>query len=256
MATLGAVYDAIPAPRRPHDVITLAEAGKKKTDKKPRDENGKNRDTNKKENKENAATATGRPNGKGKGKGKKKRPGPKAQRKWLTGSVERTAAEVISQVFAQALARDPDQRRTWIVLVDGANAQIDAIKKEAAKHHLSVNIVVDLIHVIEHLWEAAWCLHAKGDTAAETWVAAHAPTILGGGVTSVVHALTAAVATPGLNAEKRKTLTAVAGYLTNKTDYLRHDQALKAGWPIATTGVIEGAWCATRRAAASPAQPV
>src|SRR6185312_1206717 len=80
----------------------------------------------------------------------------------------------------------------------------------------------------------------KGDTAAEIWVAAHALTILGGGATGVADALTAAVATPGLNAEKRKTLTAVAGYLTNKTDYLHYDQALKAGWPIAT-GVIEGA---------------
>jgi len=33
IATIGAVYDAEPAPKRPHDIITLAAAGKKKHQK-------------------------------------------------------------------------------------------------------------------------------------------------------------------------------------------------------------------------------
>jgi len=32
---------------------------------------------------------------------------------------------------------------------------------------------------------------------------------------------------------------ACVGYLTNNTEYLRYDQALASGWPIAT-GVVEG----------------
>ncbi|WP_194904195.1 hypothetical protein [Catenulispora rubra] len=75
MATIGAVYDADPAPRRPHDIITLAKAEKKKRKKKAK-------------------------------KNRKKRPGPKAVRKWLTASVADDAAEVIKAVFDQAEARD------------------------------------------------------------------------------------------------------------------------------------------------------
>ncbi|MEY9864324.1 hypothetical protein ABH935_009980 [Catenulispora sp. GAS73] len=105
MATIGAVYDAEPAPRRPHDIITLAKTGKKKHKKK--------------------ASKTGR----------KKRPGPKAVRKWLTASVAADAADVIAAVFDQAESRDPGHLRPWIVLVDGAIAQIDAIRAEAAKRN-------------------------------------------------------------------------------------------------------------------------
>ncbi|WP_330328299.1 hypothetical protein OHS33_00165 [Streptomyces sp. NBC_00536] len=40
-----------------------------------------------------------------------------------------------------------------------------------------MHIVIDLIHVLEYLCSAAWCLH---DPAAEAWVARHTRTILGG----------------------------------------------------------------------------
>lgn len=120
MATTGAVYDAEPAVRRPHDVITLAKAAKKKHRKKTK-------------------------------KNRKKRPGPKAVRKWLTASVAHDAADVIAAVFDQAEARDPEHRRCWIVLVDGAIAQIDAIRAEAAKRNAPINIVIDIIHVLQYL---------------------------------------------------------------------------------------------------------
>ena len=42
-----------------------------------------------------------------------------------------TAAEVISKIFKQATARDADHHRCRVVLIDGANAQIDAINAEA-----------------------------------------------------------------------------------------------------------------------------
>ena len=46
----------------------------------------------------------------------------------------------------------------------------------------------------------------------------------------------AAALTPG----QRTSADACVRYLTGKNEYLRYDQALEAGWPIAT-GVIEGA---------------
>ena len=136
MATLGVVYDATPAPRRPHDVICVP-----------------------------AATAEGRSSE------RTRRIGPKAQAKWLTGSVTADSQQVIAQVFDQATQRDPSHRRTWVVLVDGARHQLDLVRAEAKRRGVRVHILIDLIHVMEYLWKAAWCFHADGDPHAEAWVA-------------------------------------------------------------------------------------
>jgi hypothetical protein len=136
MATLGVVYDATPAPRRPHDVICVPAAG-----------------------------AEGRSGKRG------RRVGPTVQAKWLTGSVTQPGEQVIGAVFDQAEQRDPTHRRTWVILVDGARHQLDLVKAEAARRGVRVHILVDLIHVMEYLWKACWCFHADGDPPAEAWVA-------------------------------------------------------------------------------------
>jgi hypothetical protein len=116
MATLGVVYDATPAPRRAHDVICVP-----------------------------AATAEG-PSGQ-----RSRRIGPKAQAKWLTGSVTQPSEQVIQAVFDQATQRDPSHRRTWVVLVDGARHQLDLVRAEAARRGVAVHVLVDLIHVLEYV---------------------------------------------------------------------------------------------------------
>ncbi|WP_067826030.1 ISKra4 family transposase [Actinomadura kijaniata] len=199
MATLGVVYDAVPAPRRPHDVIAV-----------PGGRHG-----------------TRRP-----------RPGPRASGKWLGGSVIAEPEQVITQVFDQAQARDPAHARTWVVLVDGARHQLDLIHAEAARRGISIHIVIDFIHVIEKLWAAAWDLHHPGDGAAEDWVATHALALLAGHTVQIIAALDAQAA--ALDPHRRGEINACIRYLTNHAAFLRYDQALEAGWPIAT-GVIEGA---------------
>jgi hypothetical protein len=52
------------------------------------------------------------------------------------------------------------------VLVDGNNHQIDCIQAEAQKRQVEVAIVVDFIHVLEYLWQAAWCFNSEGDADA------------------------------------------------------------------------------------------
>lgn len=204
MATLGTVYDAEPAPRCVDDVIA-----------DPDDADGDDE-----------------PAG--------RRPGPKALFKWLTGSVDHIAEQVIRDVFDQAEARDPEHRRTWVVLVDGANHQLDLINAEAARRNVTVHIVIDIIHVIEYLWAAAWTLHAPGDKTVEAWVARHARTVLAGNAADTSTAITAQAKAARLRGPKRKTLDKSVDYLRNKAEYLRYDTALAAGFPIAT-GIIEGA---------------
>jgi hypothetical protein len=100
--------------------------------------------------------------------------------------------------------------------------------------------VIDLIHVLEYLWKAAWSLHAAADPAAEDWVAAKALAVLAGDSARVAADITAEAGAAGLDASHRNSADTCVNYLTSKHRYLRYDQVLAAGWPIAT-GVIEGA---------------
>ena len=123
--------------------------------------------------------------------------GPKASNKWLTGSVADTCADVVSAAFDQAEDRDPDHERDWVVLVDGAEAQIAQIQAEALVRGVDIHIVCDLIHVLEYLWKAAWCFHDKAGPDIEAFVARHARTILAGNSEQTVADLRHAAKTAG-----------------------------------------------------------
>jgi hypothetical protein len=110
MAALVTVYDAEPAKRRPHDVIA--------------------------------------PPG-GRAGARELRAGPKALARWLAGSVRKDPADMIAAAFDEAAARDPGHLRTWVVLVDGAEHQLDLIRAEAARRGAEIRIVIDLIHVFQ-----------------------------------------------------------------------------------------------------------
>ncbi|MGW0828333.1 ISKra4 family transposase [Streptomyces sp. NPDC002845] len=201
MATVACVYDAAPAPRRPHDVIEVPG---------------------------------------GRSGNRQVRRGPHAARKWLTASVERDAAQVIEAAFDQAEARDAAHARTWVVLVDGDRHQIELIETEARRRSVTVHLVIDLVHVLEYLWSAAWCFFAKDDPAAEDWVAEHALAILRGRSAQMASSITKQADEHRLAADRHSGVKECVHYLENKEPYLRYDQALEQGWPIAT-GVVEGA---------------
>ena len=201
MACLVAVYDAKPAIRRPHDVIA--------------------------------------PPG-GRAGERRLRPGPKAMAKWLAGSVRRDPAGMIAAMFDEAEARDPGHLRTWVVLVDGAEHQLGLIRAEAARRDVTVHVVIDLVHVLEYVWAASWCLHPGDGPAAEDWVAVKALAVLSGDSARAAEQITAEAEAAGLDGSRRTGADSCVRYLTGKQAFLRYDQALNAGWPIAT-GVIEGA---------------
>lgn len=201
MATLAAIYDADPAVRRPHDII--APPGGRSTARIPR-------------------------------------PGPKAQAKWLTGSVEHDPEYVIAAAFDQAEARDPQHRRCWVVLVDGARHQLDLIQVEAERRGVSIHIVLDLVHVIEKLWAASRCFHAPADPAAEDWIAVKTARVLRGRAQQAADEIRAEADRHKLTGDQRTAVDKACQYLNNNADFVHYDRALAAGWPIAS-GVIEGA---------------
>ena len=167
-------------------------------------------------------------------------PAPKAANKWLTASVVDNTASVISAVFDEAHRRDPEHRRTWIALVDGAKHQIDCINAEAKTRGVKVSIVCDFIHVLEYLWSSAWSFFPEGDSAAEAWVAEKALSVLRGQASTVAASIRRKATCLGLDPRSRENADRCANYLLAKRDYLNYRQALEEGWPIAS-GVIEGA---------------
>ena len=201
MAEVGAVYDLTPVPRCSTDVLT---SGKHDQDLPPAP------------------------------------PAPKATNKWVTASVVDDAASVIAAIFDQAERRDPGQARTWVALVDGNNQQIDRIHAEASSRGIKVTILIDLIHVLEYLWSAAWCFFPEADPAAEAWVRQRALAILDGHARQVAAGIRRRATATQLPAGKRRKADQCAKYLVNKAEYLDYPAALTAGWPIAT-GIIEGA---------------
>ena len=165
------------------------------------------------------------------------------------GSVRRDPGEVIAAAFDEAGARDPGRLRTWVVLVDGAEHQLALVRAEAARR----GVIIDVIHVLEYIWGAAWSLHAAGDPAAEDWVAVKALAVLAGDSERAAAEITAEADAAGLEGSRRSGADACVRYLGNKREFLHYDRALDVGWPIAT-GVIEGA-CRHLPAASTSEEP-
>lgn len=165
---------------------------------------------------------------------------PAAAGKWLTASVTGDIPAVIADAFGEARRRDPRHKRTWVVLVDGDNDQIAAVNAEAARRGVTVTILVDLVHVLEYLWKAAWSLLEPGDRDAEAWVASRARKILQGRAGQVAAGIRRRATTHGYTGAERQGADTCAAYLTAKAPYPGYATTLAEGWPIAT-GVIEGA---------------
>ena len=172
-----------------------------------------------------------------------RRPRPRDKRVWA--SVEKTPRKVIREAFEEAQRRDPDHRRRWVVLVDGEPKQIKAVKAEARRVGVKVEIIVDIIHVIEYLWKAARALFGESNLEAESWVGDRLLGLLSGRTGGeVAHTIRwwASRCEDQLDAAARKAIQQATRYLADRTRtrLMHYADALRDGLPIAT-GVIEGA---------------
>jgi hypothetical protein len=171
-------------------------------------------------------------------KGHQPRPGPITSGKWLAASVEREATDMIAWMLDEADRRDPNHERDWFAVVDGNAHQIERITAEAKRLHKPITIIVDIVHVLEYVWDAAWCLYPKADPTAETWVREQARHILAGELDQVITELTDRA--DGSGQDRRGGIDKTITYLRNHRPWLDYPTALAKGWPIAS-GIIEGA---------------
>jgi hypothetical protein len=167
-----------------------------------------------------------------------KRPRVKNKRTWAR--VEADQRTVIEQAFEEAVRRDPEQQRRWVVLCDGQEDLLRQVAAGAERYKVEVVVIQDFIHVLEYLWKAAHALYPDNPAEREQWVMERATATLKGRAHDVAVGLRRAATRKQLGETARKPLDKAADYIDNNRERLRYDQALAQGLPIAT-GVIEGA---------------
>ena len=166
------------------------------------------------------------------------RPRPEQKRVWA--SLEKEPEQVIEEALAEARHRDPTDKKTWVALVDGNKSQIRILKRLAKKNGLDLTIIVDLIHVIEYLWDAGRVFHPASGPELENWVRHRLLETLRGKAVLMAGGMRRSATLRGLSAKAREPMDICARYLSNHAPYLRYDRYLAKGLPVAT-GVIEGA---------------
>jgi hypothetical protein len=160
---------------------------------------------------------------------------PRPENKRVWASLLKGKAAVIQEVAQEMRRRDPGGTKTRVALTDGERALQILVEQK-----LGITLVLDLLHVLEKLWKAAYMFHAEGSLEAELWVADRALRILFGEVSQVVKGLRQSITKRRLLGAKRKTLSDVANYLYRNRARMRYDEYLAQGLPIAS-GPVEGA---------------
>ena len=166
------------------------------------------------------------------------RPRPVAKRVWA--SLEREPGEVVAEALLEAERHDPERVKRWVVLVDGAETQLDLVEAGAAACGVDVTVTLDIIHVVEYVWKAAHVFHPEGSPELACWAWTRVRDILEGKARRVASSMRRAATVAGLSPDARKPVDTCADYLLKYAPYLHYDRYLAAGYPIAT-GVVEGA---------------
>jgi hypothetical protein len=162
------------------------------------------------------------------------RPRPAHKRVWASLLADKDT--LIADVKAEMTQRDPRKRRTWVIVTDGE----PALQHRVADSFQGVTLILDLLHVLEKLWAAAYVLHPEGSPEAQAFVYQRAKRILEGHVSQVVKGLRQIVTKRRLTGAKAKTTLDTAGYYHRNRERMRYDTYLNNGWPIAS-GSVEGA---------------
>jgi hypothetical protein len=142
----------------------------------------------------------------------------------------------IERLAKRSRARDGDHIRERVALTDGSENLQDHVIEKLPGFHL----VLDVIHALEYLWEAANSLLGERSPERDGWVKKRALRMLRGHTAGLIKEFRQIASDPGCKDLAKTKLLAVAGYYERNLERMRYDHYLKSGWPIAT-GVIEGA---------------
>jgi hypothetical protein len=159
---------------------------------------------------------------------------PAPQHKQVFASLDGKAA-ALRRLARWAAKRDGPHVRQRVALSDGA----PALQNQMRQHLPEFPLVLDIIHVVEHLWTAGTALFGETDPHREPWVKAQTLELLSSRAPAVIKLLEAKARTLSPDSQAAKSLWREAGYLQRNLPFMDYARYLKNGWPIGT-GVVEG----------------
>jgi hypothetical protein len=170
-------------------------------------------------------------------KARKRRPRPQNKRvraELLVGKVA-----LFLWLADEVIHRNPEGSKPVIFLSDGERALHDRQSEYLPENTVCI---LDLFHVMERLWKAAWCFFDEKAQKHEAhqWVEERLKRLLEGRVDSVIRGMRYQATQRGLKGQKRKTVRDSAEYFEGNRDRMKYDEYLAAGYPIGS-GVVEGA---------------
>ena len=143
---------------------------------------------------------------------------------------------LFTHLVEQQQRRDPTESKPAVCLLDGERALWEMYREFFP---WAVGIL-DIFHVLERLWSAAYCFHPEKSQAAEGFVRTRLRLLLEGKVGYVIGGLRQMLTKHRLRGSKAQALRQAIGYLANNRAHMRYDVYLAAGYPIGS-GVAEGA---------------
>jgi hypothetical protein len=164
----------------------------------------------------------------------RKRSRPQNKRVWA--SLPKGKDKVIQEVGEEMQRRDPGNAKTHVALTDGERA----LQQRVHRWLPGALLILDLFHVLERLWKAAHVFFAEGSSAAEDYVKSRTLMILHGKCSQVVRGMRQSATKRGLKGRKRKAINEATAYLYRNRRYMRYNEYLAQGLPIAS-GAVEGA---------------
>jgi len=166
------------------------------------------------------------------------RPRPENRRLWA--SLKQGKDGVIQQVAQEMQHRDPAGEKMPVCVMDGERALKTRAIKYLQRAFPSLILVLDIIHVVEYLWKAAYAFHEPQSEDARLWVRERLLRILNGEVSLVARGMRQSATKQGLWPTERKPVDVACNYFLKNKDRMRYDEYLASGLPIAS-GAVEGA---------------
>jgi hypothetical protein len=146
------------------------------------------------------------------------------------------AERLFAQLAGEVAVRGVRHPALLVCLMDGQKSLWE-LKKTYLPRAIGI---LDLYHVMEKLWKAAYAFHPESSLEAEEFVDRYLRMLLEGKVGYVIGVFRRFLKQYRLPAAKRKGLEEAVRYFKTNRQAMRYDEYLAAGYPIGS-GVVEGA---------------
>lgn len=171
---------------------------------------------------------------------------PQAQNKryWAELSRQLDGEDLRGQdLVFQHLQAEIDTRRKsqqWLIHLCDGQASLETDRQTYLPADTHTLDILDLMHVLPRVWEAAHVFHPEASGAASAFVRHHLTQVLHGKIGTVIAHWRRQATRQGLTGAKKKNLRTLCTFLEKNKHRMRYDEYLRLGCPVAT-GVIEGA---------------